>query len=453
MGVIGRIKNHYARRKPLDKGFHTFRGEAPDGRNYRLHLRIEEGGGGILVINASKVIHLNQTAAEYAKLMIDGLDERGVAGEMASRYRVKKQQAAQDFRAFREKIMLLVESDEVCPVAALDMDRIEPFSMPVSAPYRMDLALTHRCALNCGHCYAGGPRETGEMDTGSWKKVLDKMFDIGVPHVCFTGGEATERDDLPELIAHAEDLGLVTGLLTNGCRLSDASYVKKLVEEGLDHVQITIESHDQGVHDAMVQGEGFDKTVKGVGNALAEGLYTVTNTTITRKNVGGLVDTVKFLRGLGVERFAMNGIIHAGRGEKNPDAVTAEELADRLDEVVDVAAGLGMSFIWYTPTRYCEFDPVEHELGMKRCTAGHFNMCVEPDGSVLPCQSYFEPVGDILKDDWDRIWNHQLLVKMRDRDWVDDECRECDQLDLCGGGCPLEKDGEGPLCTESLSNF
>ncbi len=43
----------------------------------------------------------------------------------------------------------------------------------------------------------------------------------GIPHVVFTGGEPTLRDDLPELIAHAERNGQITGLNTNGRRLAD----------------------------------------------------------------------------------------------------------------------------------------------------------------------------------------------------------------------------------------
>ncbi len=452
MGMLGKLADRIKMKKPLEKGFHTFRGQLPDGQNYRMHLRIEHDGTGILVVNAAKVIHLNQTGTEFVKLMMDGHGEDAAAKKIAARYRVDKKTAAADFRTLKEKIDCLVSSHEVCPVSTLDFGRIEPFSMPSSAVYRMDLALTHRCDLNCGHCYAGGPRETVEMGTEDWKKVISKLFEIGIPHLCFTGGEATLREDLPDLIAYAEDLGLVTGLLTNGCRLADMGYLKKLIESGLDHCQITIESHDPAVHNEMVKAEGFERTMAGIKNCVATGLYTVTNTTITHRNMGSLRETIKFIHGLGIHRFAMNGIIYAGRSEAGGDALGPEELQSKLGEVSDAAHELGMNFIWYTPTRYCDLDPVEMGLGMKRCTAGQYNMCIEPDGSVLPCQSYFEPVGNILQDDWEKIWGHPLLKKLREREWVDKECRECDELKICGGGCPLEKDGKA-LCTDSLSNF
>jgi MoaA/NifB/PqqE/SkfB family radical SAM enzyme len=42
-------------------------------------------------------------------------------------------------------------------------------------------------------------------------------------------------------------------------------------------------------------------------------------------------------------------------------------------------------------------------------------MCVEPDGSVLPCQSYYQPLGNLLLDPWESIWNHELAVGLRER--------------------------------------
>jgi radical SAM protein with 4Fe4S-binding SPASM domain len=77
------------------------------------------------------------------------------------------------------------------------------------------------------------------------------------------------------------------------------------------------------------------------------------------------------------------------------------------------------------------------ELGVKACTAASYNMCVEPDGSVIPCQSYYETLGNLTHDPWDSIWNHELATWLRERRYVLDDCRECGLLRECGGGCPL----------------
>ena len=64
-----------------------------------------------------------------------------------------------------------------------------------------------------------------ELTTDEWFSILDKAWQFGIPHVTFTGGEATLRDDLVDLIARAEKNGQVCGLLTDGLKLADKNYL------------------------------------------------------------------------------------------------------------------------------------------------------------------------------------------------------------------------------------
>jgi len=96
--------------------------------------------------------------------------------------------------------------------------------------------------------------------------------------------------------------------------------------------------------------------------------------------------------------------------------------------------------IWYTPTQYCQFDPMQLELGVKGCTAALYNMCVEPDGGVIPCQSFYHQLGNLLQDPWDGIWNHELAIYLRERGYMPEKCSACSLMSECGGGCPLVLD-------------
>jgi radical SAM protein with 4Fe4S-binding SPASM domain len=78
------------------------------------------------------------------------------------------------------------------------------------------------------------------------------------------------------------------------------------------------------------------------------------------------------------------------------------------------------------------------ELGVKGCTAALFNMCIEPDGGVIPCQSYYYQLGNLLTDSWESIWNHELSTSLRERHDIPDKCNGCALLTECGGGCPLQ---------------
>jgi radical SAM protein with 4Fe4S-binding SPASM domain len=111
-----------------------------------------------------------------------------------------------------------------------------------------------------------------------------------------------------------------------------------------------------------------------------------------------------------------------------------------------------MRMIWYSPTRYCELDPVELGLGPKHCTAGQYNVCIEPNGDVIPCQSFYKSAGNILTDSWDSIYGSPLMRSLREREWIPEGCRSCDDLQICGGGCPLDKGKDGVVCPDMLSN-
>jgi radical SAM protein with 4Fe4S-binding SPASM domain len=259
-----------------------------------------------------------------------------------------------------------------------------------------------------------------------------------VPHIVFTGGEATLRDDLPELIVHAESNGQITGLNTNARRLADEKYVQKLLDAGLDHVQITVESCDAQIHDEMMRAKGaFKQTIQGLRNVLATRLYVMTNTTMLRTNVHKIPDTLDFLGEIGVPTIGLNALIYSGLGLTVGTGLHERELQPILDMAVRKTSEHGQRLIWYTPTQYCHFDPTQSNLGVKGCSASLYSMCVESNGNVLPCQSYYSPLGNILTDPWESIWNHELSVKLRERRGLPAKCEGCPVVAECGGGCPL----------------
>jgi radical SAM protein with 4Fe4S-binding SPASM domain len=193
----------------------------------------------------------------------------------------------------------------------------------------------------------------------------------------------------------------------------------------------------------MMGAESFQQTVRGIENALHSRVHVITNTTLMRCNMDHAEEIIDFLYTLGIRTFAMNGMIYSGGGFADPNAIPEEEMPPLLIRVRDHAAELGMRFLWYTPTEYCRMSPVELEIGAKRCNAGEYSMCIEPNGDILPCQSFYTSAGNILRDAWESIWNGELFRSFRDREddprWagLPEKCWECPDLPLCGGGCRI----------------
>ncbi len=417
-----------------------------------LQLRIEPDKRGVLVINANTVLHLNESASAYAYYFMQGLPQDQVVKKIRRKYRVNATQAKADYEKLVYTISTLAQTEKVCPVSFLEVEKEEPFTYQYSAPLRMDMALTFRCSNDCVHCYAGGPHETPELNTSQWKEVIDRLSQIGVFIITFTGGEPTLREDLPELLLYAQNKGMVTGLITNGRRLKDPAYVKALEASGLDFVQVTLESHKPKIHDAITATEGsWKETVAGIKNAVKSQIYVTTNTTLSKHNAQDFLRTIDYIKELGVAAFGCNSLIYSGKASAaSPEfALSIESLKELLPKIRDKAHQLGLKFLWYTPTQYCQLDPVQLGLGVKSCTASMINMCVGPNGDVYPCQSYFESLGNILVDAWEKIWNNPLSVKIRNREYVEPKCKDCPQLQVCGGGCPLELQNKEYVCGQT----
>ena len=403
----------------------------------RLHLRLDNDGSGLLIINANRVFQLNPTAAAMMFLALNETPADQATSQLRKKFNAPKATILTDYTAIQDQLVALV-SNEYCPICDLDLETTMPFSSRPSAPYRMDLAITYRCNNACAHCYNARSRNYPELSTEEWFKILDDLWKIGIPHIVFTGGEPTLRDDLPELIRHAEANGQITGINTNGRKLKDKEYLQKLVDAGLDHVQITFESHVPEIHDQMVCHAGaWQETVEGLKNAVATSLYVMTNTTMLTLNKATIPDTLEFLGQLGLKTIGLNALIYSGHGATVGTGLSESELQPILESAQTITNKYQQRLIWYTPTQYCNFDPTLMGLGIKGCTAALYNMCIEPNGDVIPCQSYYQSLGNFLNQPWDTIWNHDLAVSLRERRNLPEKCHGCSLLSECGGGCPL----------------
>jgi organic radical activating enzyme len=365
----------------LQPGVYHYQAPQEDPRNYRLHLRIENNGLGVMIVNASTVLHLNETATEFAYHIIHGTPEEEVAEQVARRYNVSKDQARTDFHELHEKIDVLINTPDLDPVSFLGIDRQEPYT-DLAAPYRMDCAITYQ-TMDSTEEVAPVDRVARELSREEWQQILQKAWDAGIPHVIFTGGEPTLRPDLVELILFAENLGQVTGILTNGDRLSEGDYLQELLQSGLDHVMILLEPED-------------DLAWEGLERILAEDIYTTVHITIASEDTRQTEMLLKRLFDMGVTSISLSA--------------TDLALKDALEAERTIAAELGMELVWDVPVPYSHNNPVALELMNSEVPpegAGQAWIYVEPDGDVLPAQGINRVIGNLLTDEWDTIWQNR----------------------------------------------
>ena len=310
------------------------------------------------------------------------------------------------------------------PDAEIEKLSIRAYRDNMTAPHRMDLmvsAMTDgcgkwKCNQKCVFCYAAGQEmgKTTEMSTEQWKKAIDRLEAARVPMVTFTGGEPTQREDIAELVGYAKRM--VTRLNTNGANLT-SELVQDLKKAGLDSVQVTLYSHDESVHNALVGCNHYSDTIQGIRNAVAAGLDISINTPLCKKNAD-YEKTLAFIHSLGVRFATVSGLICTGMAGINHEEydLPSDELYEIVKRGKEFCNDHEMEMDFTSPG-LIEAEKLE-ALGMNvpMCGACLSNMAIAPDGTVVPCQSWLgadASLGNILTDPFKRIWNHSLCKSLR----------------------------------------
>ena len=358
-------------------------------------------------IGDAEIQGILDTAAENAKKIMPFLSRRRIREDTRTIFDTLKQ------IAYREEVTTDVHYMS-----------LGEYAENMTAPHRMDLmvsAMTKdgkwHCNQKCVHCYAAGQELSGEeeLSTREWEDILDKCRSAGIPQVTFTGGEPTMREDLPQLIAYAR--WFISRLNTNGIKLTE-EYCRELRKAELDSVQITFYSCDPEIHNRLVGAPQFEKTAKGIENALSAGLSVSINTPLCTLN-RDYVRTLSYLHEKGVIYVTCSGLITTGNARNEASEslqLTGEELEAILREAVDYCHANGMEIAFTSPGWIPETVFEELNIPSPSCGACLSNMAVTPGGNVVPCQSWLSdaPLGNMLTDEWEKIWNRPECAKHRD---------------------------------------
>ena len=284
-----------------------------------------------------------------------------------------------DYQTFAERIQSLVNTPDLDPVTFLGFERQTPYSGPISAPYRLDCALTYRTTQPEDQDIAPQERVDRELSSPEWVQIINKAWEIGIPHIVFTGGEPTLHKDLPQLIAAAEANGQVTGLLTDGVKLADQAYLLELLQTGLNHLMIILDPKKEIVWQALE-------------NALAEDIFVAVHLTLSEPQVDGSLKLC-----WNAWRSWASKLSRSVQIPKNWHR-NWNRFVRRL---------LSCSSIWFgtcqPPTQPCTQLPWRPGLSQQPQGAGTAFLYLEPDGDVLPAQGVNQVLGNFLNDPWETL--------------------------------------------------
>jgi len=117
------------------------------------------------------------------------------------------------------------------------------------------ISITHLCDLNCNICYLP-KRDDYFPSLESTKKVISEFRG---EYIWLTGGEPLLRKDLLQIITYISENGKIPVILTNGLKLADKGYVRRLKKSGLGWFHFSFNGFNDDIYE-KVNGKRLLKT-------------------------------------------------------------------------------------------------------------------------------------------------------------------------------------------------
>ena len=331
------------------------------------------------------------------------------------------------------------------------------------APFLVVWDFTHKCNLNCKHCYSNsGAVLEEELSTKEALDVVDQLDDAGVTALAFSGGEPLSKKDFFEVASHAVKRGLYVSVATNGTLLTGEN-VKKLKQTGVHYVEVSIDGATAGTHDTFRGVPGaFEKAVTGIRNAVEEDLCACIATTATKGNLAEFPAIIDLAEEIGAERFTYFNFIPTGRGKSLYDQDLAPEEKEQLMLYLlnRMSKGCKTTILTTAPqlarvALQCQGPSGTGEITMSMahmqtakvsrkaipladfiggCGAGRLYCSLSPQGDVHPCVFLPINVGNLKKEKFIDVWlSSKLFNELRDRENLNGACGKCTYKYTCGG--------------------
>lgn len=317
--------------------------------------------------------------------------------------------------------------------------RIEKLRIPFSG----SLELTHRCNLNCVHCYLG-PRDerqihkAREMGTARVLSLLDEMTAAGCLNLLITGGEPLLREDFAEIYRHARGNGLLVTVFTNGTMITD-DILQLFRELPPVEVEISIYGASAATCESMTGVRGsYESCLRGIQDLLRNGIRLNLKTVLTTLNSHEFYAMENMAKEFGVKfRFdaALSPCINGNSGPLSlrisPEDAIEKEMADPLR-------------VERWGKYYDAFKDITLGNNLYGCNSGITVFHLDPFGVLMPCMMTVDITSDIAETSFMSGWRN--INRITDRKaGAAFVCKGCKKINFCGY-CPaffrLEKGRE-----------
>lgn len=288
------------------------------------------------------------------------------------------------------------------------------------APVAAHLQVADRCNHACAHCYQV-QGERGELSFEQVCGVLDRLAAAGVLLLNVSGGEATLRADLVEILRAARARGFALRLYTNAFLIEDA-LAAQIASVGLLEAHVSLYSDVAADHDAVTRVPGsWERTTRGVRALRAHGVRVVLKVPATSLTPGGAMGVERIARELGCHFIASSEITPREDGSLETLKVAAAPKSLLRD---------GLLRPW-TPTDD-QNALREKKIATGSCGVGTRSVVVLANGDVQACTDTPLILGNLVEGRWEDVVASPEVPLFHALTWGDVHgCRDCDLIGAC----------------------
>ncbi|MGA9347299.1 MAG: radical SAM protein [Anaerolineae bacterium] len=341
-----------------------------------------------------------------------------------------------------------------CPhIPEVDFHEFNERLQQKRTPILGGVEITHRCNLNCVHCYCRLPAsdleaKRAELTFSQICQIIDQIADEGCLYFTITGGEPLLRQDFLDIYTYAKKKGLLISIFTNGTLITPhlADYLQEWQPL---QVEITLYGLTKDTYEKVTRVPGsYERCIESVKLLLDRGINVALKTMAMTLNKHEVLEMKRFAKDLGLD-FRWDALIHPKLdGSKDPyevrlskEEVLALELADE-DRVRAVRAYFDKH--WDSPLPETIYA----------CGAGLLSFFIDPRGHLVMCTLARVPSYDLLAGSFHDGWHNFIpQVRNRPRTMIGDKCRGCKIAVLCFQ-CPGRSQLEyGPHAEETPIDY
>ncbi|MBM3270683.1 MAG: radical SAM protein [Candidatus Sericytochromatia bacterium] len=290
----------------------------------------------------------------------------------------------------------------------------------------LDIEVSSRCNLSCGHCFAA--LEDKQMNRETIDRLLAGCEDLEPVNFVLNGGEPLLNPEWRYAVSRARKRGMRVVVMTNGTTIT-GDVASFMAAERVAKVAISLDGFQER-HDALRGPRAFARTVAGIRRLVAAELAVFVTTMLSDDTLARQEEFEKFcLENLGVAAIRYSGIVPIGRGGEAPPAFQVP------DGALQAIHGAGL-----LAANDAEPPPAADGEAAWSCDAGTEQLFVGADGLVYAChyfQNLREPLGDLRATPLSEIYRAAQVGEIKARtSWRDlPACQGCPALAACKGGC------------------